>query len=108
MRLAIRRLRFPVALGLLVAALTVATFLSRTVSGYVERVPVLSTPLELGIIVAMIPFGGIHDATLPEWATITWGALVNGALWFVVGRALLSLYRGIRRARGSAIGDHVT
>jgi len=92
----------PVSLGIIAGTTTAAFLLSPPVRHVVERVRVIDTPLEFGLIVAMIPLGGIHGATPPEWIQVGLASLVNAVIWFSIGRALFALVRAIRSARRPA------
>jgi hypothetical protein len=96
------RILIPLVLGEIAGTTTAAFLLSPPVRHVVERIRVIDTPLEFGLLVAMIPLGGIHGATPPEWIQVAFAALVNAVIWFGLGRALVSLPRVMRSAPGPA------
>ena len=103
-----RRFWFPIILGLTAAALTAALMVLSARNPYVTHLPVVSDVLAFGVMIALIPFGGIHEMRLPDPVAIPLGATFNGALWFALSASVISIYRGIRRIRQSTIDDHVT
>ena len=89
----------PLSFGLVAAALTAIQFLSEPIRTLAERIPGLSVPLALGVVVAMLPFGGLHEARLPDWGVIALASRVNGALWYGIAWLTITVYAGIRAAR---------
>ena len=82
----------PVAVGAVAMGLTCALFAFKTL-------PLIGDVLALGVLAAMLPFGGLHEAPLPDWAVMAVGVLFNGMVWaagaHLVGRA----YRVVRRSK---------
>lgn len=103
-----RRFLVPLAVGLLTAGLTAGSLLFAERNPYGTRIPVVSDLLTIGVIVALIPFGGIHESRLGYPAVLALASLFNGALWGGLAAAALAVYRGIRRVRRAASEEHVT
>ena len=104
----VRRHWFAAALGLAALSLTAMLFTLTAENPYRDRLRFVSNALSFGVIVAMIPFGGLHEARLGEVATVMLGALFNGVVWFAVGYALQSATRAMRRRYGASSSQHVT
>ena len=104
----LRRFWFPIAIGLTASGLTARWLLLAERNPYVARMPLVSDALAAGVMIAMMPFGGVHELRIPTPWVILLGSLFNGVVWFVASVGLLSLYRGIQRVRQSSYDEHVT
>ncbi len=93
------RLIVPLGVAIVAAGLTWVLYLAKTL-------PVVGDLLAFGVIVAMIPFGGLHDAPFSDQTVMLIGAIVNGLIWGALAHIAQRTARSLRRNK-SAIDEHV-
>ena len=81
------------------AALTWLLYLAKTL-------PLVGDLIALGVIVAMLPFGGLHDAPFSDRTVMLIGALFNAALWGGLADLAQRMARRVHSSR-SAPDSHV-
>ena len=94
--------------GVAAAALTAFCFAALRANPYRDPFPGVSTVLAFGVFVASIPFGGMHGFSIGETWLIALGSLFNGIFCGGLARAIISFFRGVRRARAYDSSERIT
>ena len=95
----LRHLYGPIGVAFVAAALTWALYRLKTIPG-------IGDVLAFGVIVSMIPFGGLHEAPFDDSTVMAIGAVFNGLLWGYLAYLLQRMVRALR-GRKPSFDEHV-